>query len=203
MAGYGLKEAWIESGIIGPGAADAVLEGNKYKRGMRKLHKITVQALWHMILLDLVKFCEESNSNFHAQLMHHLTDCYSFGDFWDGNATLNDFITQRGEENVNFSYWWSYVEMVETLLQFTRAERDGIWYLHVPLTMLPYFIRYDHHSYGKWGTTYLTDMMQLPKPVLDEFQQGNFVVKRSQSSIRSTSTMDKNGWLGQGKLVEG
>ena len=130
MAGYGLKEAWIESGIIGPGAADAVLEGKKYKRVMR-VHKMTVQALWHMILLALVKFCEESNSNFHAQLMHHLTDCYNFRDFRDGNATMNDFITQRGEENANFSYWWSYVEMVETLLQFTRAERDGILYLHV------------------------------------------------------------------------
>ena len=78
--------------------------------------------------------------------------------------------------------------MVETLLQFTRAERDRIWYLHVHsffLSMLPYFIRYDHHSYGKLGTIYLRDMMQLPKPVLDEFQQGTFVVKRSQSSIRS------------------
>ena len=48
--------------------------------------------------------------------------------------------------------------------------------------MLPYFMRYYHHNYGKWGrpTIYLADMMQLPKPVLDEFQQGNFVVKRSQ-----------------------
>ena len=77
MAGSGLKEAWIESVIIGPGAADAVLKGKKYKRAMRA-HKITVHALWRMILPDLLKFCEESNSNFHAQPMHHLTDCYNF-----------------------------------------------------------------------------------------------------------------------------
>ena len=44
MTGSELKEAWIESGIIGPGPVDAVLKG--------------------------------SNS----QLMHHLTDCYNFGD---------------------------------------------------------------------------------------------------------------------------
>ena len=40
----GLKEAWIESGIIGPGDADAVLKGKRYKRAMR-VHKITVQTL--------------------------------------------------------------------------------------------------------------------------------------------------------------
>ena len=79
MAGSGLKKAWIESGIIGPGAADAVLKGKKYKTVMR-VHKITVQVLRRMILHDLLKFCEESNSNFHAQLMHHLTNCYNFGD---------------------------------------------------------------------------------------------------------------------------
>ena len=31
MAGFGLKEAWIESGIIDPGAADAVLKGKSIK----------------------------------------------------------------------------------------------------------------------------------------------------------------------------
>ena len=69
----------------------------------------------------------------------------------DANATMNDFITQRIEDNVNFYYWWSYVDMVKTLLHFTRAERDGIRDLHVHSfsSMLPYFMRYDHHNYGK------------------------------------------------------
>ena len=108
----------------------------------------------------------------------------------DANAPINYFITQRGEENVNFSYWWSYVEMVETLLHFIRAERDGIWVLHVNSlsSMLPYFMRYDHHNYRTWGTIYLSDMMQLPKPVL-EFQQGNFVVKRSRREFNQVDAI--------------
>ena len=53
---------------------------------------------------------------------------------------INDFITQRREENVNFCYCWSYVEMVKILLHFTHAERDGIWDLHVHSfsSVLPY-----------------------------------------------------------------
>ena len=62
--------------------------------------------------------------------------------------------------------------------------------------MLPYFMRYYHHSYGKWGrpTIYLADMMQLPKPVLDEFQQGNFVVKRSQRMFSQVDVDHGQEW---------
>jgi hypothetical protein len=60
MGESGLKEAWVESGIIGSDAADAVLNGRKYKRAMR-IHKITVQALWQLIIPDLLEFCEQSN----------------------------------------------------------------------------------------------------------------------------------------------
>ena len=89
------------------------------------------------------------------------------------------------------------MEMVETLLHFTRAKCDGIWYLHVRSfsSMLPYFMRYNHHNYGKWGTIYLADMMQLQKPVLDEFQQGNFVVKRSQKKFNQVDVDHGQEWL--------
>ena len=149
-----------------------------------------------MILSDLLKYCEESNPNFHAQLMHHLTDCYNFRDLLnmlknpDVNATctMNDFITQRREGNVNFSDWWSYVGMVETLLHFTRAERDGIWDLHAHSfsSMLPYFMRYDHHNYGN-GVQYIWQTWC-------SFNRTILLLKdHRESSTRSKLTMDKNG----------
>ena len=52
----------MESEIIGTGVVDAVLKGKKYKRPMR-VHKKTVEALWCMILPELLKFREDSNSN--------------------------------------------------------------------------------------------------------------------------------------------
>lgn len=38
---------------------------------------------------------------------------------------LTDFVESESE-NVNFIFWWQYMNMVSILLQFTRAQRDGI-----------------------------------------------------------------------------
>ena len=56
-------------------------------------------------------------------------------------------------------------------------------------------MRYDHNNYGKWDTIYLADMMKLPKPVLDEFQQGNFVVNKSQRKINQVDVDHGQEWL--------
>ena len=77
------------------------------------------------------------------------------------------------------------MDMVAILLQYTRAQRDGIWELHLYSfsLMLPYFKRYDQLNYVRWGPVYLVEMHQLPEPVLSEFKRGNSVVKRSAHKI--------------------
>ena len=45
--------------------------------------------------------------------------------------------------------------------------------------MLPFFHRYDHTNYARWGSVYLAQMKMLPPEVLEEFEQGNWVVKGS------------------------
>jgi hypothetical protein len=47
MKGSGLVDSWIESGLLGPNAAETVMNGKAYKRAMRA-HKITLQALWRL-----------------------------------------------------------------------------------------------------------------------------------------------------------
>ena len=61
--------------------------------------------------------------------------------------------------------------MVSVLLQFTRAQREGIWELHLHsfTLMLPYFMRYDPLNYARLGPVYVAEMQQLPQPVLSEF----------------------------------
>ena len=88
------------------------------------------------------------------------------------------FLEDR-QNNVNFKFWWQYMEMVTILLMFTRAQRDGIWklYLYTFQQMLPYFHRYDHANYARWGVVYIAEMYQLPEEVANEFQAGSFVVK--------------------------
>ena len=98
---------------------------------------------------------------------------------------LTSFI-QENETNANFSFWWQYMELVAILLRFTGAQRDGLWdlYLSTFRFMLPYFMRYDHpnHALYTWQTC-----ESLPESVLQEFREGNFVVKRGDSKFNHVS----------------
>ncbi len=40
-----MLEAWVESNILGPKAAEKVLAGKSYARGIRA-HKLSLQAMW-------------------------------------------------------------------------------------------------------------------------------------------------------------
>lgn len=87
--------------------------------------------------------------------------------------------------------------MVSILLQFTRAQRDGLWDLHLHSfsQMLPYFMRYDHLNYARWGPVYIAEMHQLPEPILSEFQKGNFVVKRSCQKFNQVDPDQAMEWI--------
>jgi hypothetical protein len=43
----------------------------------------------------------------------------------------DEFLTQKCQENVNFQFWWNYMEMIFILLDFTRAQREGDWELYL------------------------------------------------------------------------
>jgi hypothetical protein len=114
---------------------------------------------------------------------------------------LKNFV-ERKSTDVNFVFWWSYMDMVSILLQFTRAQRDGIWNLHLYSfsQMLPYFTRYNHLNYARWGPVYLAEMHQLPEAVRTEFQKGNFVVKRSVMKYSQVDPDQAMEWInGTGK----
>ena len=79
---------------------------------------------------------------------------------------------------------------------FIGAQRDAIWDLHVyPFgRMLPYFHRYDHANYARWGAIlYLAQMNYLPVEVLRQFQLGNWVVKESDGIYVDPD--QSQGWL--------
>ena len=61
--------------------------------------------------------------------------------------------------------------------------------------MLPFFFRYDHTHYARWGTIYLSEMNCLPPEVLQEFQAGNFVVKESGRRFNQVSPDHSQEWL--------
>ncbi len=80
--------------------------------------------------------------------------------------------------------WFQYMEMVDILCKFIKAERTGNWKLHLQAVydMLPYLAASGHNLYAKSIHIYLQQMSKLheehPK-VYQHFENGLHVVRRS------------------------
>jgi len=49
------KHIWVEGNLLGPKTAEKVMAGKSHDKGMRA-HKITVQAMWRILLPQLLNF---------------------------------------------------------------------------------------------------------------------------------------------------
>ena len=56
-------------------------------------------------------------------------------------------------------------------------------------------MQYDHINYARWGSIYLIEANQLPIEIEREFQQGNFVVKRSAAKFNQVDPDQSQEWL--------
>ena len=68
--------------------------------------------------------------------------CKTVCDDMEEVQTLMTLFRSAGKAaSLLFSFWDTYIEMVQLLLQFIRAERDGHWKLHLETTsrMVPFF----------------------------------------------------------------
>ena len=101
------------------------------------------------------------------------------------------------QKNVNFRFWWRYLQMVQILLLFVRAQREENWELHLSsfTAMRPFFMRYDHLHYSRWETIYVNEMHQLPSELLEEFLSGSFVVRRSTRKFNQVDPDQSQEWL--------
>lgn len=88
--------------------------------------------------------------------------------FLDSNELLEELIEKHGDSLKNdygptSAFWFSFLEMIETLLAFTRSLRIGNWNMQLAATkkMLPWFFAYDRQNYSRYLTLYLSDMVKL------------------------------------------
>ena len=80
--------------------------------------------------------------------------------------------------------WLQYLEMVDILRVFLKAERTGNWRLHLQSVceMLSYFAAAGHRLYAKSAYVYLQTMTMLPETHPDfhqKFEEGYHLVRRS------------------------
>ncbi|CAG2194071.1 unnamed protein product [Mytilus edulis] len=80
--------------------------------------------------------------------------------------------------------WFQYMDMIDILRRFIKAERTGNWELHLQTVkdMLPYLAASGHNLYVKSSRVYLQQMENLKTThpeVLAFLQSGHHVIRRS------------------------
>lgn len=166
---------------------ERTLAGKDYNKGTQ-VYEITLQGLWQLLLPQLLVYLEEKDDELKQSLEKSIQsnkeeDFLKLLDLVSSDrycTVLSSFIAVRKEKNPNLEYWWQYMEMVCILLLFVRAQREGMWDLHLYAfqKMLPFFHRYDHTNYAQWGAVYLAQMKQLPVEVQTEFDKGQLGCER-------------------------
>jgi len=96
---------------------------------------------------------------------------------------LNAYTDKLRQTSRTAQLWIQYMEMVELLRTFVKAERTGNWQLHFSTLkqMLPYFTAAGHNMYAKSVYLYLADMQKLSttNPELYEYFMKGYRVIRS------------------------
>ena len=205
----GLLEVWTESGVYGENTASNIIAAKSYNKAMRA-HKLTYEAVWRIyqkLFLDWLHkkevdtetidqslsvlatgFQEQKEARELSQMFDDVADALKQKQIL---SLIEDF--DKENQNPTFVYWRQYMRLVQVLLRFIRAEREGNWRLHLSsfAAMLPWFAIYDHTNYTRWGTIYLADMKNLEEThpdIYTEFVNGNFVVKKTNHRFNQIST---------------
>ena len=174
-----------------------------------RAHKITWQSLWGILLPQIQLYLEENVPEL-SNSIQAATQVDDIGPLLKMLASptfvfqMSAFINTK--EDCTFKHWWQYMHMVNILLLFTRAQKDGIWELHLLSfkDMLPYFHRYDHMNYARWDPVFLALMHQLPEEVENEFRRENFVVKGLEKTFNQVDPDHSLEWInGVGKRSGG
>ena len=175
-----------------------ILKGKTYNRGVRA-HKILFEALtrlrWDSFIDWLVL---QGNVEFDTREINQLLFAYQNLDgekFQQCIFRLSQLLdpvvdqlkcyhNQQSELSATFVYWEQYIGMVEILICYIRAKREGDWNLHLESVaqVIQYFLAYDHINYARWASVYLIDMKLLSSsaPLIEEeFLNGNHKVCRS------------------------
>lgn len=194
-----LRDVLIESNTVAEGSVNGVLSGKHYNRSLRAM-KIVYEAIFRLTLAAFVDAAGDSEK----ELLENVT-CRLYTAFHEGTfpvvlhsedvqllvKQLNHFITTKAEANATFAYWMSFIEMVDTLLQFIRATRMGNWQLHLTSVrrMLPWLFAYDRIHYSRYLPIYWLEMLNLPTTnpdINDHLAAGDFVTQRTAQPFSQT-----------------
>lgn len=196
LDGSGADMTWLQAGVFGPTVIEnSVLHGGHYSRCLEGMQLIAEA-------FERLQYKEFFSEKGIAQYTHELailtnlqssvkekciTDSHKYMvQFADASKTLvedlNRFIQTRSDSNENFKFWTQFLQMMNIVRDLLRADREGIWELHLDAVQraLNLFAAFDSTNYLRWCSLYLEDMRRLPETaasVHEQFAKGNFSIK--------------------------
>lgn len=138
-----LLKVWTESGVYGENTANNIIAAKSYNKAMRA-HKLTYEAVWCLyqkLFLDWLHQKEVDTETVNQPLSVLTTGFHKqketdelsqmFEDVVDALkqkqilCLIEDF--DKENKNPTFVNWRQYMRLVQILLRFIRAEREGNW----------------------------------------------------------------------------
>ena len=155
---------------MAPGSIDSVMSGKKYNRSVRAW-KIMMEAMERLRFQSFIQskpgvvrsFTEFFESMASAFPNDHFMDFVDSQQMLDVYNQYSAYVIERCENDLVFSFWSSFIEMVQLLLLFLCGTRANDWDLHLSAirSMLPWFFAYDRVNYQRYLSAYWLEMNLL------------------------------------------
>ena len=203
IAGGGADTIWIESEVFGPNVVHSVMNGGHYVRslkGMFYLYEAMRRLQWEAFFTangtEKYESClKTANELRDAVTRKDRQASTTVLDEWMANSDVlrtdfEQFISNGRENSETFKYWDTYLNFFCVLLNLIRADREGLFELHLDSVQQSQkiFAALDATNYLRWSSLYLEDMRRLPVTAPEThqaFMEGHFVVKRTPGKFRA------------------
>ena len=141
MPGSELELIWIEAGITTRGIANKVMNGKDYKTGMR-LHKLTWQAGLMIIIHQFLNYMK--TSDLHQTIISLSSRNDSVNQLTDvvmSEAFRHEFVAymELKCEHKTFGVFVTYLNMVQVILPFNKAQLNGNWDLYYQYFLIVFY----------------------------------------------------------------
>jgi len=166
FASAGLRDLAVESGIIAEGSITSVLEGRHYNRGVR-LYKLLYEALlrlaWKGFYLWLAEHHSEDGRHIEETITAMRTLRADVSQDTLESVLPNDSVSViltrfleyldhlHNNQGQLASFWASFLDLLDIMLDLIRASREGNWLLHLSgiNRMIPWCFAYDKQNYAR------------------------------------------------------
>ncbi|XP_077972179.1 uncharacterized protein LOC120332986 [Styela clava] len=186
----GLRDIIIEAELCAEGSLTGVLSGHHYNRSVR-CHKLIYEALHRLRWQSFLEEISETDYNLVKKVISDLKEHFPSHMYAEVavspeyNTVYQKYVgfIKSKSKCPTFRFWSSYLEMIEILLLFLRATKEGNWALHLSAVraMCPWMFITNRNKYARYLPIYYLEMMSLQEThpdVHNMFVNGEFVVQR-------------------------